>query len=129
MEQKVCGIDVHRDSLVAIILPDNNTQQQQKKQTRKFQNSQTDIQQLKEWLTQHQCKKAAMESTGIYWTTLYLTLEESDFQPVLANARQVKGMPGRKTDQTDSEWLAHLLQADLIKPSYIPPKFYKTSFH
>jgi len=70
MEQKVCGIDIHRDILVATILLYNNTQQQQKKQTRKFQNSQTDMEQLKDWLTQHQCKKVAMESTGIYWTTL-----------------------------------------------------------
>jgi transposase len=124
MEQKVCGIDVHRDLLVAtILLPllDNNTQQQQK-QTRKFQNSQTDMQQLKDWLNEHQCKKVAMESTSIYWITLYHVLEDAGFQPILANARQVKGIPGRKTDQTDSEWLAHILKADLIKPSYIPPK-------
>ena len=122
MEQKVCEIDIHRNSLVATIPPDNNTQQQQKKQTRKFQNNQTDIQQLKKWLTQHQYKKVAMKSTDIYRTTLYLTLEETDFQPVLTNARQVKRIPERKTNQTDSEWLAHLLQTDLIKPSYTPPK-------
>ncbi|MDR2700322.1 MAG: transposase [Nitrososphaerota archaeon] len=121
IEQKACGINVHRDNLVTTILLDNNTQQQQK-QTRKIQNNQTDIQQLKERLTQHQCKKVTMESTGIYWTTLYPVLEESGFQPVLANAQQVKRIPGRKTDQINSEWLAHLLQADLIKPSYIPPK-------
>lgn|GEM_PF-2828145 len=107
MEQKVCDIDAHRDILVAtILLPllllDNNTQQQQK-QTRKFQNSQTDMQQLKDWLNEHQCKKVAMESTSIYWITLYHVLEDTDFQPILANARQVKGIPERKTDQTDSE--------------------------
>jgi transposase len=40
----------------------------------------------------------------------------------LANAYRVKAIPGRKTDQLDSEWLAYLLRAKLIKPSYVPPK-------
>ena len=63
-----------------------------------------------------------MESTSIYWVPLYLALEESGFDVVLANAHQVKGVPGRKTDQSDSEWLAHLLMSGLIKPSYVPEK-------
>ena len=41
---------------------------------------------------------------------------------MLANARQVKGIPGRKTDQSDAEWLANLLRSGLIKPSYVPEK-------
>jgi len=61
MEQKVCGIDIHRDTIVTTIL-DNKSH----KQTQIFQNSILDMEQLKDWLTQHQCKKVAMESTGIY---------------------------------------------------------------
>jgi transposase len=53
---------------------------------------------------------------------LYLALEESEFLVILANAYRVKAIPGRKTDQLDSEWLAYLLRANLIKPSYVPPK-------
>ena len=41
---------------------------------------------------------------------------------MLANAHQVKGIPGRKTDQSSSEWLAHLLRGGQIKPSYVPDK-------
>ena len=118
MPQKTCGIDIHRDLIVATILNEN----QQQKQTQTFQNSQDDIQNLKNWLKQQQCNQAVMESTSIYWVPLYLALEESKFEVTLANAHQVKGIPGRKTDQTDSEWLAHLLQAGLIKPSYVPTK-------
>jgi len=118
MTQTVCGIDVHRDTLVATII-DENTQQPQ---TREFQNSLTDIQHLKTWLKLHQCNQAVMESTSIYWIALYLSLEETGFKPVLANAHQVKGIPGRKTDQSDSQWLAYLLRAGLIKPSYVPAK-------
>jgi transposase len=63
-----------------------------------------------------------MESTGSYWTTLYTVLDDAGFKPVLANAHQVKAIPGRKTDQGDSKWLAHLHKSGLIRPSYVPNK-------
>src|SRR5215469_15494790 len=115
MEQKVCGIDVHRDTLVATILDQSNN-----KQTQTFQNNTHDMQQLKNWLKQNNCIDIVMESTGSYWATLYITLEDADLKPVLANAHQVKAIPGRKTDQKDSEWLAYLHRSNLIRPSYIP---------
>jgi transposase len=114
--EKACGVDVHRDLLVATILND------QTKETRHFENDPDDIGHLKEWLKTHQCKRAVMESTSIYWVPLYLALEEAGFNVVLANAHQVKGIPGRKTDQSSSEWLAHLLRGGQIKPSYVPEK-------
>jgi transposase len=114
--EKVCGVDVHRDLLVATILLGEN------RETKHFENSSDDIEKLKEWLKKQECKRAVMESTSIYWVPLYLALEESGFDAVLANAHQVKGVPGRKTDQSDSEWLAHLLMSGLIKPSYVPEK-------
>jgi len=40
----------------------------------------------------------------------------------VANARQVKAIPGRKTDELDSQWLARVFSAGLVKPSYIPEK-------
>jgi len=61
-----------------------------------------------------------MESTSVYWVPIYASLEEGGFKVTLANARQVKAIPGRKTDQLDSEWLAYLQRAELVKPSYIP---------
>jgi transposase len=118
MVEKVCGIDVHKDLLVATILDP----QTQHKQTMNFKNSLDSIDQLQTWLKQNQCQTAAMESTSIYWIPLYDALEAAKIQVILANAYQVKAIPGRKTDQKDSEWLAHLQSAGLIRPSYIPPK-------
>jgi transposase len=118
MVEKFCGIDVHRDTLVATILDG----QSEEKQTQKFQNTLPGIECLKQWLTQTQCQTAVMESTGIFWVALYLTLEEAKFRVMLANAYRVKGIAGRKTDQSDSEWLAYLARAKLIKPSYVPTK-------
>lgn len=116
MTEKFCGVDVHRDLLVATILSN------QTKETRRFINDANDIDKLKEWLKTNECKRAVMESTSIYWVPLYLALEESNYDVVLANAHQVKGIPGRKTDQSDSEWLAYLLRGGQIKPSYVPEK-------
>jgi transposase len=114
--EKVCGVDVHRDLLVATTLFGEN------KETRNFENSLDDIEKLKEWLRTSECKRVVMESTSIYWVPLYLALEESAFDVVLANAHHVKAIPGRKTDQSSSEWLAHLLRGGLINPSYVPEK-------
>lgn len=111
-----CGIDVHRDLLVATILSDSS------KQTKRFVNCTDGIHAIKLWLKEGACNRVVMESSGIYWVPLYLALEESNFKAILANALQVKGIPGRKTDQSDSEWLAHLLRSDLVKPSYVPEK-------
>jgi transposase len=116
MTEKFCGVDVHRDLLVATILSD------QAKETRRFVNDVNDIDKLKEWLKEQKCNQAVMESTSIYWVPLYLALEESGYKVILANAHQVKGIPGRKTDQSDSEWLANLLRGGQIKPSYVPEK-------
>jgi transposase len=116
MSETVCGVDVHRDLLVSTILNG------ELKETKRFVNDQDDINNLKNWLKTHECKRAVMESTSIYWVPLYLALEEAGFEVMLANAHQVKAIPGRKTDQSSSEWLAHLLRGGQIKPSYVPEK-------
>jgi len=47
---------------------------------------------------------------------------EDAIEVVLANARHIKNVPGRKTDVKDCEWLAQLLRHGLVKGSFIPPK-------
>jgi transposase len=73
MSETVCGIDLHRDLLVSTILNG------ELKETRRFVNDQDDINNLKNWLKTHECKRAVMESTSIYWVPLYLALEEAGF--------------------------------------------------
>jgi len=116
MEDTACGVDVHKDLLVVTILISSS------KETRRFTNDVDGINNLKEWLKANECKRVVMESSGIYWISLYLALEDAGFDVSLANARQVKAIPGRKTDQSSSEWLAHLLRSGLVKPSYVPEK-------
>ena len=63
----------------------------------------------------------AMESTGVYWKPVWQALE-GHFDLILANPYQVKGVPGRKTDARDSQWIAELLAHGLIRRSFVPPR-------
>ena len=63
-----------------------------------------------------------MESTGIYWKSPYAALEKVGIRAQVVNARQVKKVPGRKTDTSDAEWLAMLARAGLLRGSFIPPE-------
>lgn len=112
----VCGLDISRDTQAATILGGSL------KVRKSFGVSDEELSNLKSWLRENNCSRLVMESTGIYWVPIYSALEEAGFQIVLANPRQVKAIPGRKTDQSDSEWLAYLLRAELVKPSYIPER-------
>jgi transposase len=63
-----------------------------------------------------------MEATGVYWKPVWHILSDGDFELVLANAKHVKNVPGRKTDAKDAEWLAQLTECGLLRGSFIPPK-------
>jgi transposase len=110
-----CGVDVHRDSFVATILSSGGCR------TRKFEKDVEGIEEFKTWLRDNRCSAVIMESTGVYWIPLYAGLEE-EFNVKLANAKRTRKIDGRKTDQSDSEWLAYLLRADLIKACYVPDR-------
>jgi len=62
-----------------------------------------------------------MESTGVYWKPVWNILAEQ-FKVLLVNAQHIKAVPGRKTDQKDSEWIADLLQHGLLRGSFVPPQ-------
>jgi transposase len=63
-----------------------------------------------------------MESTGVYWKPVWNILEPAGFELLLANAHEVKIVPGRKTDQKDSQWIADLHQHGLLRNSFVPPR-------
>jgi hypothetical protein len=44
------------------------------------------------------------------------------FEILLVNAQHIKAVPGRKTGQKDSEWIADLLQHRLLRGSFVPPR-------
>jgi transposase len=62
----------------------------------------------------------AMESTGVYWVILYAVLEEAGIEVYLVNGRDVKNVPGRKSDVKDCQWLRQLHSYGLLRKSFIP---------
>jgi transposase len=61
-----------------------------------------------------------MESTGVYWKPIWHVLD-GHFALILANALQIRSVPGRKTDVNDAMWIADLLAHGLIRSSFVPP--------
>ena len=80
---------------------------------------------LRDWLEALGIRQVAMEATGVYWRPVWAILEDR-FELMLVNARHVKQVPGRKTDVKDAQWLCQLLEAGLLKASFVPPKPIRT---
>jgi transposase len=68
-----------------------------------------DLRELGTWLKAEGVERVAMEATGVYWEPVWNILEPLNFDLLLVNAQHIKNVPGRKTDQKDSEWIADLL--------------------
>ena len=79
-----------------------------------------DLHRLADWLAAVGVTTVAMESTGIYWISLFEILEARGLEVLLVNARQVKQVPGRKTDVNDAQWLQQLHQFGLLRGSFQP---------
>jgi transposase len=75
---------------------------------------------LANWLKEQGIETVAMESTGVYWIPLFEILDSLDFKVVLANARQLHHVPGRKTDMIDCQWLQFLHACGLLRGSFRP---------
>ena len=117
MYQRCAGIDVHlRFLVVCLIIIEAG---QRRKEIRTFRNETADLLALRAWLLEEQCTHVGMESTGVYWMQVYRRLE-GFFELVVANAQHIKGVPGRKTDAQDAEWIADLLQHGLVTASFVP---------
>lgn len=118
--ERCCGIDVHKKTIVACLLT-GKAHEKPKTTIKTFTTMTRDLLACKDWLESEGCSHVALESTGVYWKPVFNILEES-MEVILANARDIKNVPGRKTDVKDCEWIAQLLRHGLIKGSFIPPK-------
>lgn len=119
--ERCAGLDVHRDTVVASIMIGYG--KQMTRETKTFGTTTDDLRDLLSWLNEHKIKDIGMESTGIYWLPVFNILEEGiDIRLTLANARNAKNVPGRKTDVKDSEWICKILKAGLLEKSFIPPE-------
>jgi transposase len=79
-----------------------------------------DCEAIRDYLQSLSITTVAMESTGVYWLTLYAVLEEAGIEVYLVNGRDVKNVPGRKSDVKDCQWLRQLHSYGLLRKSFVP---------
>src|SRR5215471_7263872 len=110
------GIDVGSKEHVVAVPPDRDAQP-----VRTFQAFTPDLHELAAWLKRCSIETVALESTGIYWISLYEVLEHYGFEVRVVNARQIKHVPGRtKTDVLDCQWIQKLHNFGLLNGSFRP---------
>lgn len=87
---------------------------------RTFRSFTEDLHRLADWLRAVGVTTVAMESTGVYWIPAYEILEGRGVEVVVANARESRAVPGRKSDVNDAQWLQRLHACGLLRPSFRP---------
>jgi transposase len=85
-----------------------------------FQAFTSDLQRMADWLAAMGIKTVAMESTGVYWVPVYEVLESCGIDVIVANARETRSVPGRKSDVNDAQWLQRLHACGLLRASFRP---------
>jgi transposase len=114
----VAGLDAHKDSVVACVR--TMCEGKAKRECRSFETTTAALEALRDWLVSCGCTLVAMEATGVYWLPIFKILFEGGFELIVANARHIKAVPGRKTDMNDATWIADLAAYGLIKASFVP---------
>lgn len=89
-------------------------------QVESFGTTTADLYALADWLQAHQVTTVAMESTGVYWIPVFEVLAARGFEVLLVNARQLRSVPGRKTDFLDCQWVQLLHSVGLLRGSFRP---------
>jgi transposase len=119
LHRRCAGLDVHKKEVVAclrLVIRGKATYE-----VRRFSTTTRGLIELAEWLEAAECTHVAMEATGVYWKPVWHILD-GRFYLLLANAAHIKGVPGRKSDVNDANWIADLLAHGLIRASFVPPQ-------
>ena len=109
------GIDIGSRFHVAAVGADRDEEP-----VRTFTSFTGELHRLADWLQELGVTTVAMESTSVYWIPVYEILEERGLEVLLVNARNVKNVPGRKTDVNDAQWLQQLHFFGLLRGSFRP---------
>jgi transposase len=115
---RCAGLDVHKETVVACVRIAAGGEVC--RTVRTFGTTTASLIELGEWLEENGCTHVAMEATGVYWKPVWQVLSDGDLELILANAAQVKNVPGRKTDVNDASWLSELLAHGLVRASFVP---------
>jgi transposase len=115
------GIDV-ADTEMMVAYPINPKQLE----VRRFGCFTSDLHSIADCLKRNGITTVAMESTGVYWVSLFLLLQDYGFEVYLVNAKHVKNVTGRKDDESDAEWIQKLHSCGLLSASFQPDNLTRT---
>jgi transposase len=102
MHERVAGLDVHKETIVACVRI--MTGGKATRECRTFDTTTAGLEALLSWLTASGWSQVAMEATGVYSQPVWNILSNATFELIVANARHIKNVPGRKTDMNDAMW-------------------------
>ena len=123
---RVCGIDIGKAGMAATIrVPSDKNPARRMSETRLFGTTKGQILALADWMRCWQVNAAVMEATSDYWKPVFYRLEAEGFECVLADAKQVRNLPGRpKRDPSDSQWLACCFERGAVTSCFVAtPEF------
>ena len=123
---RVCGIDIGKAVMVATIrVPSEENPGRRMAETRLFPATKRGVLELADWMRVWQVPAVVMEATSDYRKPVFFRLEAEGLECVLADARQVKNLPGRpERDTTDSQWLACCFERGSVFPCFVAtPEF------
>ena len=129
---RVCGIDIGKAGMTATIrVPSDKDPARRAQETREFGTTRREVLALADWLRAWQVPAVVMEATGDYWKGPFYRLEAEGFDCVLADAKQVKHLPGRpKHDPGDSRWLAACFERGAVTSCFVAaPEFRVIRLH
>ena len=119
LHRSCAGLDVHKASVVACVRKMKG--RKVLREVRTFGTTTAELLELGDWLVEEGCTQVVMEATGVFWKPVWHLLE-GRVELVLANAQEVRNVPGRKSDVNDATWLADLIAHGLVRASFVPPQ-------
>ena len=120
---KVCGVDVHKSFIVAVIC--DSTCQTPKYIRKRFSTFNNSLIKFREWLIENGCQNVCMESTGKYYIPVYNALEGFISNVVVANPKWCAVIKGEKDDNKDAKWIADLFKLGIVRSSFIPDRIFR----
>src|ERR1022692_3772776 len=115
LEPNAAGIDIGAREIFVAVPSDRD-----ENPVRVFPTFTADLEEMAKWLVSCGITTVAMESTGVYWIPLYDILEQHGVTPCLVNARNMKNVPGRRTDWHECQWLQFLHSVGLLRAAFRP---------
>lgn len=128
LHRSAIGIDVHSNLIVATYQNCEYGSSSLFNENWSSGASKPELDAFASWCKEKGAEVLIMESTGVYWQSLYEALENVGFtnkQIVVVNARDVKNKRGSKTDLADAIHLAEVARQGTYRASFVPAKEFR----